>query len=554
VEYDELNSGERIGGRYRLESHIGAGGMARVWRAVDETLERPVAVKFLYAADAQMRERMATAFSREARIAAAVRHPYVVSILDFGTLGGREQIPYMVMELLEGETLGERIERKGKLPASEVVDYAARVLEGLSAVHDAGIVHRDLKPENIYLQRAATRLHPKLLDFGISRSLDGEGKRRSALTTQAGQLLGTPQYMSPEQAEGEGNIDLRTDLYSLGVIMYEALTGRLPFEAEGVGALIVRIVTAQYTPAIELEPSIGPALSAFLDRALSRSAADRFPDAATMHAELIAATRRSLGGAVARAISVAPPGAITLPGQEGSRRARGRGGDGAATADTLDGTPVEGRHSRPGRRRARLWTAAAVAMIAAGAGGWLLLQRDSSVAAGMEASDFHLEQQAAAAAPPESTEAVAPVAPVVPAEAVDAPEAAAAAPDAATTDNDETTADNEPAADAAEALDQAPAKKHRRKAPSRSLGATFVQHKGKIGSCFKKHGGAEAPALTLRMALQKSGRVERVEVLPLAQSATALGRCIQSVAKAIDFGPQKAAITFKVPLATRVER
>ena len=233
-------TGSLIAERYELDVMIGEGGMARVWRGVDTVLARPIAVKFLFLREGRDHEAMVDRFLREARIAAAVRHPNVVDILDFGTT--EDERPFMVMELLEGESLEQRMSRDPELTLEELVGIVSLALDGLTAVHKAGIVHRDLKPDNVFLLHDDGEVRPKLLDFGVSRDTDPTSGRRTALTTGEGSLVGTPEYMSPEQARGRKDIDHRSDIYSVGVILYEATTGRLPYDAEGVGDLIIDIV------------------------------------------------------------------------------------------------------------------------------------------------------------------------------------------------------------------------------------------------------------------------------------------------------------------------
>jgi serine/threonine-protein kinase len=277
-----------IAGRYELQSLIGEGGMASVWRARDQTLERSVAVKLLFARDERDRDKLVKQFVREARIAASVQHRNVIHIVDFGTTEERQ--PFMVMELLEGESLGQRMHREPRLTVEELMHVASLTLRGLGAVHDAGIVHRDLKPDNIFLVRDGNAgLFPKILDFGISRSVEPRSGRRSALTTQEGIIVGTPEYMSPEQARGLRNLDHRTDLYSMGVVLYEALTGRLPFNNEHVGDLIIQIVTAQVPTVHDLMPSVSKGISDVVAKAMAREREARFADAMEMQQALHAA-------------------------------------------------------------------------------------------------------------------------------------------------------------------------------------------------------------------------------------------------------------------------
>jgi eukaryotic-like serine/threonine-protein kinase len=271
--------------RYQLETMIGEGGMASVWRARDLTLARSVAVKLLFARDDRDRSALTARFLREARIAASVQHRNVIQIVDFGTT--EDELPFMVMELLEGEPLSGRMHRERRLPVADVVQIANLTLRGLAAVHNTGIIHRDLKPDNIYLKRENQSVYPKILDFGISRSVEPQSGRRSALTTREGMIIGTPEYMSPEQARGVKDIDPRTDLYSMGVIMYECLTGRLPFHNENVGDLIIQVVTGTAPTVHDLMPEVPIELSKVIEHAMARKREERFSSAVEMQAALL---------------------------------------------------------------------------------------------------------------------------------------------------------------------------------------------------------------------------------------------------------------------------
>lgn len=276
-------AGSVIGGKYRLRRPVGEGAMASVWSAVHETLGRPVAVKFIHARATQS-EVLVARFMREARIAAAVQHRFVVDIFDFGKTQQGE--PFMVMELLNGETLADRITRGPPIPAKQFVRMMEQCLTGLEAVHAAGIVHRDLKPENVFLNHDGDGGFPKLLDFGISRLDDSINGERADKLTREGTVLGTPWYMSPEQVRGKSDLDHRTDLYSIGVIMYEALTGLLPFDSETIGDLMVMIATE---PAIEvhrLRTDLPKELSDVVAKAMTKDRSRRFQSANTMRMAL----------------------------------------------------------------------------------------------------------------------------------------------------------------------------------------------------------------------------------------------------------------------------
>jgi eukaryotic-like serine/threonine-protein kinase len=272
-----LAEGSTVGCRYRLTSLIGEGGMASVWRASDETLQRSVAIKLLYFRAHRDPQHAVEQFLREARIAASIQHRNVVQTVDFGTTD--DGIPYMVMELLHGESLATRMEREPRLSPQEFVRVASLTLRGLAAVHDAGIVHRDLKPQNIFLEQDGDAWYPKILDFGISRSMAAHGQRPSAIATQQGLVIGTPHYMSPEQARGEAEIDKRSDIYSMGAIIYEALTGRVPFDAETPGELLVKILSGDPPPMRAVHPDVPELLSDCVAQAMAHDREHRFVDA-----------------------------------------------------------------------------------------------------------------------------------------------------------------------------------------------------------------------------------------------------------------------------------
>jgi len=260
--------------------------MATVWRATHQTLNQPIALKFIEVVGMDisgMRDR----FLREARVAAAIRHRNVVDILDFGT--SDEGQPFMAMELLEGESLADRMNRSPPMTVAETVRVMARVLSGLGAVHDAGIQHRDLKPENIFLAKDADGAFPKLIDFGISRALDASAGVESVLPTRENALAGTPQYMSPEQARGLQGVDQRSDLWSAGVILYELLTGRLPYDGDAPGDVMIKVATEEPPDFATLRPDLAGPIEAVVRRAMHREPERRFQDARTMRAALLTA-------------------------------------------------------------------------------------------------------------------------------------------------------------------------------------------------------------------------------------------------------------------------
>ncbi len=260
-----------VADRFRLNSLLGRGGMGSVWHATHLGLDIPCAVKFIEGPHAAMPEAHAR-FGREAKAAAQLRSPHVVQILDHGVWDGT---PYMAMELLEGEDLGKRLARYGRLPAKDVCVIVAQVARALTKAHAAGIVHRDLKPDNIFLVRDDDREIAKVLDFGIAKAtgaIDGSN-------TKTGAMLGTPYYMSPEQAQGTRAVDHRSDVWSLGVIVYLALTGCLPFESDALGDLLIRIIVSPMPVPSHVAPDLPAGFDAWWAKAASRDPAQRFQSA-----------------------------------------------------------------------------------------------------------------------------------------------------------------------------------------------------------------------------------------------------------------------------------
>lgn len=254
--------GTLLNDRYRLEARIGTGGMSTVYRALDETLERQVAIKLMnreIASDSDQLER----FRREARAVAQLSHPYIVGVIDAGEDAGR---PYIVFEYVEGETLKERIRRLGGLPIGEAVAYAIEIARALGAAHARHIVHRDVKPQNVLIDEEGSA---KVTDFGIARTLDEDG------LTQDGRVLGTTDYVSPEQALGHP-VSGQSDLYSLGIVLFEMLTGTVPFRGENQVAVAMKHVREELPDVRELRPEVSASLAAVIDHATAKDVRDRY--------------------------------------------------------------------------------------------------------------------------------------------------------------------------------------------------------------------------------------------------------------------------------------
>ena len=227
--------GTVILGRYRLESLLGRGGMGSVWRAEHLLLRSPVAIKLLDPTIANNQQMLAR-FMREAQSAALLRSPHVVQVLDFGVEDGTA---FIAMELLQGESLGDRLKRLKQLPAEEVIRLLTQVLRAMAKAHEAGIIHRDLKPDNIFICTEEPEF-AKVLDFGVAKVTGGD--LTGALGTQPGMMIGTPYYMSPEQIKANG-VDARSDLWAIAVIAYECLVGCRPFVGDELGELVIGICT-----------------------------------------------------------------------------------------------------------------------------------------------------------------------------------------------------------------------------------------------------------------------------------------------------------------------
>jgi serine/threonine-protein kinase len=283
--------GTLLGRRYRLDAEIGRGGMSTVYRAFDTVLERPVAIKLMHreiAADSDQLER----FRREARAVAQLSHPHIVTVIDAGEEpsapsdaeqqghgpgdSGLVGTPYIVLEYVEGETLKQLIRREGPMQITQALAYAIEIARALGAAHERLIVHRDVKPQNVLIGSEGSA---KITDFGIARTLDEEG------LTMDGRVLGTTDYVSPEQALGQP-VTGQSDLYSLGIVLYEMLTGAVPFSGETPVAVAMRHVREQVPDVQSRRPEVSAATAAVVERATAIDLTQRYPNAATMLADL----------------------------------------------------------------------------------------------------------------------------------------------------------------------------------------------------------------------------------------------------------------------------
>jgi len=356
----QLSEGTIIAERFRLVHLLGQGGMGAVWRAHHIALDIPCAIKFMLG-EAATFEDVRARFEREARAAAQLKSPHVIQILDHGVCDGT---PYIAMELLEGEDLERRLLRLGRIDPRAVANITIQVARALAKAHAAGVVHRDLKPANIYLARDGDDEVVKVLDFGIAkRATPG-----MAGNTKTGTLLGTLYYMSPEQARGLKAVDHRSDLWSLGVVVYECLTGQLPFQSDAFGDLLISILFDPL-PVPSQVTRVLPGFDAWWARAAAREPAERFQSAKELAEALVAVVdaaanespagaecpRACLPSAETLAIDAVAPGVSLLGTVDGSGRTPLR---------SIAGLSVSAPGSTPpNRRRAGFVAAAAVAVV-----------------------------------------------------------------------------------------------------------------------------------------------------------------------------------------------
>jgi eukaryotic-like serine/threonine-protein kinase len=299
--------GTVLSGRYRLEAKLGSGGMSTVYLARDQTLDRQVAVKVMHREMSEQADQLER-FRQEARAVAKLSHPNVVSVIDAGEDGGH---PYIVFEYVEGETLKQRITRDGALEPQEAIAYAIEIARGLSMAHARNMVHRDIKPQNVLIDAEG---RAKLTDFGISRQLEQDGM------TATGRVLGTTDYVAPEQAMGR-KVDPRSDLYSLGVVLYEMLVGQVPFQADSQVGVAMKHVNEELPDVQRRRPEVSAAVALVVERATAKDPAERYQDVGEMADDLStaleveAARAGSTTGEATSVLDAVPPPKRKLTGR-----------------------------------------------------------------------------------------------------------------------------------------------------------------------------------------------------------------------------------------------
>ncbi|HWO09801.1 MAG TPA: serine/threonine-protein kinase, partial [Polyangiaceae bacterium] len=283
-----MQIGDKIAGRYRLLRRLANGGMGEVWAATNELTNRDFAIKFLlkeFAANDEAYNR----FVREAETTGKLQHPSIVDVFDVAqTVDGR---PFIVMELLVGEGLDQRLQREGKLSCRQVAAYFSQIAMALDLAHRAGVIHRDLSSSNIFLARSREHngICPKILDFGVSKHLNAKD---GVFQTCHGAVLGNPLYMSPEQARGAEQVDARTDVWSMGVLMYQCLTGATAFSSRNYNALMVDIMTRPHRPVSEAVPGVDRMLAVIVEGCLVKDRDHRIASASELAERLAAVARR----------------------------------------------------------------------------------------------------------------------------------------------------------------------------------------------------------------------------------------------------------------------
>src|SRR6201747_754316 len=299
--------GTVLSGRYRLEAKLGSGGMSTVYLARDTTLDRSVAVKVMHREMSEQPDQLER-FRQEARAVAKFSHPNVVSVIDAGEDGG---FPYIVFEYVEGETLKQRIARLGALDTQEALAYAIEIARGLTVAHARNMVHRDIKPQNVLIDAEG---RAKLTDFGISRQLEQDGM------TATGRVLGTTDYVAPEQAMGHP-VDPRSDIYSLGVVLYEMLVGQVPFHADSQVGVAMKHVNEDLPDVQQRRPEISAATALVVGRSTDKDPAERYQQVGEMiddlstALEVEAARAGSTTGEATSVLDAVPPPKRTLSGR-----------------------------------------------------------------------------------------------------------------------------------------------------------------------------------------------------------------------------------------------
>jgi eukaryotic-like serine/threonine-protein kinase len=397
-----LEVGQLIEGKYRIIELIGEGGMGAVYLGENVRIQRKVAIKVLHGAYSSNVE-VAQRFEREAQAAGRIGNDHILEVLDLGELPAGDR--FMVMEHLEGETLAHRIKRLGRMAPHQIAPIAQQMLAGLAAAHAAGIVHRDLKPENIFIlkEKAGKKDYVKIIDFGISKfqPLGGDAMKM----TRTGVVMGTPYYMAPEQASGSRDADARSDLYAVGVMLYEAVTGRVPFDAPTFNQLMFQIVLSEPPPPQAAVPDLDPAFASVVSKGMARDVNHRFQTSVEFRAAIDAWLETG------SAVTVPPAGALDpmVSGQQRTALLVNNAPDAAQAQPPAFAGPA--LNMTPGRGTAGNWAtsqaevvipkkSAAPIVIAAALGGLVLIGGIGIAAVALLRGGEDTSATAASAVPP----------------------------------------------------------------------------------------------------------------------------------------------------------
>jgi len=504
--------GETLGS-HRIVSEIGRGGMGVVYLAEHAMIGRKVAVKLLRA---DVATDQVERFFNEARAAAKLHHPGLVETFDFGH--HTDGSAYIVMEFLAGESLAERLEREPKLPMEFACTIARAVASALRVAHGEGIIHRDLKPGNIFLvddPDAAGGVRVKVLDFGIAKLTRDDVP--SAVMTNSGAVIGTPRYMSPEQCKNAREVDGRTDIYSLGCILYEMLLGTPPFDYDNWAELVGAHLHEEPARPTELDAAVRRDVEALLLRMIAKKVEDRFQSMQEVAGALDDVLRAS--GIETAASSLPAMRARLSTPPRGVRPASPTATDPTMLSPAPDSksTPVPVAVTRP--RRDPLWIAGMVALT-------LLLVTGGVIAvvvynSSKEVVVIGVDQQARDDLSPALPGAIKPV------EAVDAAPA--------------------PAVDAASAVTEHPRPRSADELQVERLSARFAKRRAEVARCLHGKAPGREPMI-VRLSIDLAGHVTSAEVLPAEIGRTEEGQCFARVAHETEFGPQPKAVTVRVPL------